>query len=149
MTNRKQLIEEILGSFSIIKRKIFGGGFNLAKKLGITPTQWQLLHIIIHHKDIGVKEIAEHLGNTSSAATQMIDRLVEDGLLIRESNAEDRRALNIKISNKSKKHLIKVREKVSKHLSDVFSVLSDKELEEYNKINKIIIDKILERKKEN
>ena len=146
--NRKQLIEEILADFGSIKRKIFSGSFDIAKKLRITLTQWQLLHIIGHHKKVGVKEIAEHLGVTSSAATQMIDNMVGSGLLVREDSQDDRRALNIKVSNQSKKYLKKIREKGIEHLAIIFSALSDKELVKFGKINKKIAEQISKLDKE-
>jgi len=148
MTSRKQLIEEILSNFSAIRKKAFSAGFYLHQKNQVTPSQWQLLHLISHHDGIGVKEIAEHLGVTSSAATQMIDSLVDDGLLVRANSPEDRRAIKIKISEKSKKHMKLMREKVFKHLATIFETLTDKELVQYNKINKKIIDRALRSKVE-
>lgn len=46
----------------------------------------------------GVKEIGEHLGVTSAAVSQMLDRLVEQGLIARSEDTEDRRVKRIELT---------------------------------------------------
>lgn len=48
----------------------------------------------------GVKEIGEHLGVTSAAVSQMLDRLVEQGLIGRSEDAEDRRVKRIELTER-------------------------------------------------
>lgn len=52
---------------------------------------------------IGIKEIAELLGVTTSSASTMVERLVESGILTREPNPSDRRAVIIRIADKTEK----------------------------------------------
>lgn len=48
----------------------------------------------------GVKEIGEHLGVTSAAVSQMLDRLVEQGLIGRSEDADDRRVKRIELTKR-------------------------------------------------
>jgi DNA-binding MarR family transcriptional regulator len=48
----------------------------------------------------GVSEIGEDLGTSSAAASQMLDRLVEQGLVQRSEDPHDRRARRISLTEK-------------------------------------------------
>jgi DNA-binding MarR family transcriptional regulator len=48
----------------------------------------------------GVSEIGEHLGITPAGTSQMLNRLVEDGLIERSEDAQDRRAKRIVLTQK-------------------------------------------------
>jgi MarR family transcriptional regulator for hemolysin len=47
----------------------------------------------------GVTDLGEHLGVTSPAASQMLDRLVEQGLILRTQDPSDRRAKQIVLTD--------------------------------------------------
>ena len=53
----------------------------------------------------GVSEIGEHLGITPAGTSQMLNRLVEEGLIERTENAQDRRAKRIVLTQKGKETL--------------------------------------------
>ena len=48
-------------------------------------------------------EVGGHLGVTSAAASQLLDRLVEQGMVVREEDPHDRRVKRIKLSDKGSK----------------------------------------------
>lgn len=55
----------------------------------------------LHHcGSCGVTEVGDHLGVTSAAASQLLDRLVEQGMVVREEDPNDRRVKRIKLSDK-------------------------------------------------
>jgi DNA-binding MarR family transcriptional regulator len=53
----------------------------------------------------GVSEIGEHLGITPAGTSQMLNRLVEEGLIERTEDAQDRRAKRIVLTHKGKETL--------------------------------------------
>jgi len=53
----------------------------------------------------GVTEIGDHLGVTGGAASQMIDRLVSQGLVLRAVDPEDRRAKRIELTEQGERAL--------------------------------------------
>lgn len=136
--NREELIQAIHDNLGIIKHKFFRGGFDVSKHFNITGTQWRLVHLISHSDGLSVSEIANHFGITNSAATQMIDALVEKGLLAKKSGEGDRRFLKIKISKKCKDHFKAIRKKVFSHLANIFDSLNEKELEQFCALSKKI-----------
>jgi DNA-binding MarR family transcriptional regulator len=46
----------------------------------------------------GVSDIADHLDVTSAAASQMVDRLVQQGLLARSTDPDDRRVKRLELT---------------------------------------------------
>lgn len=145
MAKRKEQIEGIIEYMHAIKRKLAseGGYFTGAGTKHITPSQWFVLLMVERNKNIGVKEIAGLTGITSSAATQLINELVKKGYLVRKGKLEDRRALNIMLSGKSKKQIHFMKKQGLKKLIALFDILSDNELATYCELNKKIADKIL------
>lgn len=145
MTDRKKQIEDIVECIHAIKRKLSseGGYFTGTQAKRITPSQWFILLMAERNKNIGVKKIAGLTGITSSAATQLINELVKKGYLVRKGKPEDRRALSIMLSDKSKKQIHFMKKQGLKKLIAIFGILSDDELETYCRLNKKIADKIL------
>ena len=141
MSKRIESIEQILESFRIIKTS-FTHGFVFPKNSSITPAQGFVLHFIVKKKQSSVKEIAESLRITSSAATQLVEALVQSGFLERKEDLQDRRAVTITLSAIGKKQVAYMREKGMEGMIEVFSSLSDTELETYLRLNQKIAQNI-------
>lgn len=141
MADRKQLIERILHSFHAIQNQIKAKAGNLGHKNGITHSQWFILKIIEHYKNRSIKDIAGTLEISSSAATQLVDGLVKSGYVIRQEDPKDRRSVRLELSAKGKKHLIATNEKRITEMAGLFDALTDKELEEYLRLQKKILSK--------
>jgi DNA-binding MarR family transcriptional regulator len=72
------------------------------KDAGISMPQLSTLMHLHHRGACGVTDIGEHLGVTSPAASQMIDRMVQQGLLERSEGTEDRRVRQISVTEKGR-----------------------------------------------
>lgn len=142
MLNRKKIIESLFENFHSIKRQLLEGNI-AAKNVEVTPAEGLLLRLVFNKDGMGVKEIANQLRVTSSAATQLIDSLVKKGFLVREQSQEDRRALIIKFSEKAKNKINLIRERSFNHLVILFEALSDEELKQYSELNQKIAKSIL------
>jgi DNA-binding MarR family transcriptional regulator len=151
MKNRKESIESILESNQVIRRRLLSIYVQKSSKgkkdleFQITPSQWAVLGFVMRKESVGVKDIAKVLGVTSSAATQLVDELVNKGYLTRESNATDRRALSIKLSGKHKQRLMELKTKATERYAEMFNALDNQELEQYATLNKKIAGSILEK----
>jgi DNA-binding MarR family transcriptional regulator len=143
MTYRKNQIENLIQMFHVIRRKTLTGTFMLSPQNQIPNSQWIILHIVFHNEGIGIKELSTTLGISSSAATQLVDSLVKQGHLVREVSPDDRRALKIKLSVKTKKAINKSKTEAFAKVDSLFDVLSDEELQTYCDLSKKIIDRIL------
>lgn len=71
MHNRQKDTEIIIASFQSIKRHFICQ----AKQSGLTHTQWGLLSLIRDKEGISIGKIAEILGISSSAVTQLVNDL--------------------------------------------------------------------------
>lgn len=61
----------------------------------------------IHGKVVcSVSDIGDDLGTTRAAASQMIDRLVQQGLILRSEDPRDRRTRQIRLSDKGRRALV-------------------------------------------
>jgi len=67
MSKRTKFIEEVFGSFHIIKHRL-AEGFVFPKDSPITPAQGFVLHFIAKRESSSVKDTAEKMRITSSAA---------------------------------------------------------------------------------
>jgi len=135
--NRKRLLEDILESFHSIKQAL--ARHAVAKRAFFaTSSQGLVFFFIARRGTLGVKEIAAGLNITSSAATQLIDRLVRKGYLSRKENPGDRRALMITLSPKGKRHFGLLQKEGVKKMSLLFEILKEDEVEEYYRLNRKI-----------
>lgn len=86
-----------------------------------------------------VKDVAKALGITSSAATQLVDGLVSSGYVNRKTDEEDRRAVALTLSKKTKEHVNKMKKQGIQKFLTLFKVLNDKEFNQYLELNKKIV----------
>jgi len=141
--DRKEQIGELLANLNAVRRVIRRYRNSYLKQRNLTYSQAWVLHVVKEHDGIGVKEIADLLGITSSAATQLADTLVQKGYLSRERSPEDHRALKVRLSGQGKKQVGVLQ---MKNLEKLFDVFDDEELLKYCELSKKIINIILENK---
>ena len=65
----------------------------------LSMQQFRALVTIKHHEGASLSLVSEHLGATLSAASKLIDGLVERGYIRRQTAAEDRRRLILAITD--------------------------------------------------
>jgi DNA-binding MarR family transcriptional regulator len=143
MDDRKKLIEKIIENIYAIKHKIATEIHFFFAETQITHSQWLVLHLVKRNGTISIKDLANLLNITSSAATQIVDGLVKKGLLLRRRNPDDRRTLKIELSEKFKNQFDSIKNKSFKTFSPLFDVLDNDELLKYCELNSKIASKIL------
>ncbi|MFN2275579.1 MAG: MarR family winged helix-turn-helix transcriptional regulator [Anaerolineales bacterium] len=113
-----------------------------ARESGLSMSHLGTLFHIHRTGSCGVTEIGEHLGVTSAAASQMLDRLVEQGLVARTEDPEDRRVKRIELTPKGEKAFeagIHARESWMDELSEV---LTDEEKQTITAALELMIQKV-------
>jgi DNA-binding MarR family transcriptional regulator len=144
MLDRKAQIERLVQKFHAIRQKMLKGTFLLSAHNQIPNSQWIVLHSVLHSEGIGIKELSQMLGISSSAATQLVDSLVKKGHLVREVNPEDRRALNIRVSKRTRDSINCGKSQAFKKVYSLFDALTDEEFQTYCDLTQKVVDKILE-----
>jgi len=71
-----------------------------ARESGLSMSHFGAIFHVHRIGSCGVTEMGEHLGVTSAAASQMLDRLVGQGLVIRTEDPADRRVKRIELTEK-------------------------------------------------
>ena len=115
----------------------------LSNEMHITHPQWIVLYHVRKSGIISIKDLANLLTITSSAATQIVDGLVKKGLLLRRRNKEDRRILNIELSVKTKGKLDSIKSAGFNTLLVLFDALDDEELQNYRDLNNKIASRMI------
>lgn len=76
------------------------GIWRYAKEQGFSMTQMVALRLIHYRCDCNISEISDELGVTHAASSQMLDRLVQQGYVMRHENPQDRRNKRIVLTQK-------------------------------------------------
>lgn len=145
MVHRKKIIEEVLHNMHIMKHKLVVTYHN-KKEITITPSQGFVLRFVAENNTTNVGAIARALHITSSAATQLIDCLVDKGYLIRKNHPHDRRVSTLSLSTKANRLFNEFKEQSLEKMTELLGILSDKELVQYATLNKKIIENIIHKK---
>jgi DNA-binding MarR family transcriptional regulator len=82
---------------------------------------------LYHAGPHGVSDLGEHLGVTNAAASQMIDRLVQQGLLLRAEDPRDRRMKNITLTPKGQTLIQQSIEARQRWMEDLTKALTPEE----------------------
>jgi DNA-binding MarR family transcriptional regulator len=139
MTNRKKIIEDLLQNMHAMRHKLMVG-YTTKKEVAITPSQGFVLRFVAKNSSANVKAITQALNITSSAATQLVDGLVDKGYLVRKDNPDDRRIITLSLSLKAKKLFKEFKEQRLQKMMEIFDVLTDEELTRYAVLNKKLVD---------
>lgn len=142
MINRKKIIENLLQDMHSMRHKFMVGHIN-KKDVVVTPSQGFVLRFVAKNNSVNIKAIAETLHISSSAATQLVDGLVEKKYLVRKDNPNDRRTVTLTLSEKAKKLLKEFKEHGLQKMTALFDVFTDEELVQYVTLNKKITDSII------
>jgi DNA-binding MarR family transcriptional regulator len=100
-----------------------------ARENGLSMSQLGALFHIHSEGSSGVTDLGDHLGVTSAASSQMLERLVQQGLILRKEDPNDRRVKRIILTEKGRKTIqagIRARQG---WLNDLADTLSDQEKE--------------------
>ena len=119
-----------------------------AKGNGYSMSQ---LGALMHLNKIGVSGIADigdHLGVTTAAVSQMIDRMVGQGFLERTEDPEDRRAKRIELTDRGKQVIDGCAEARQRWFKPLASILSEDERRNVTEALRLIITKTQELEKD-
>jgi DNA-binding MarR family transcriptional regulator len=112
-----------------------------ARKSGLSMSQLGALFHIHHKGSRGVTDVGEHLGVTSAAASQMLERLVQQELILRSEDPSDRRVKQITLTDKGLQVLQESIRARQRWLHDLAAILTDSEKETIRAALDIMIDR--------
>jgi len=111
-----------------------------SKESGLSMSQiGALFHI--HRESRGVSDLGDHLGITKAAASQMLERLVQQKLILRSEDAHDRRSKHIVLTEKGSRTLQESMDARQEWLNDLATTFSANEKEQIISALNILIKK--------
>ncbi|PRY24962.1 DNA-binding MarR family transcriptional regulator [Aliiruegeria haliotis] len=100
-------------------------GRELKQAAGITAVQFRVLQIIAETGQVTAKEIAQRMRVSQATVTSLVDKLVRDGMAVREKSALDRRQTNILVTDKGRQTLSEAPDPLQQRFVRKFSELDD------------------------
>ncbi|HEY44679.1 MAG TPA: MarR family transcriptional regulator [Anaerolineae bacterium] len=113
-----------------------------ARESGLSMSHLVALFHILRTGSCGVTDLGDHLGVTSAASSQMLERLVLQGLILRTEDPNDRRVKQITLTDKGCRVLEEGIHARQGWMDDLAQTLSDSEKETITMGLNILIDKI-------
>lgn len=99
----KELAQRLLPVMFVVQKRLTRCPDDFASSHGPpTVSQVRAVLYLFDHESVPVGELAEALELSRSAATELIDRLVERGMVTRAPNAEDRRQVMVTLTPKAR-----------------------------------------------
>ena len=100
MIDSEQISISIRQWLETVTSRSMRDGMRYMKATGLSWPQFGVMMRLYHSGSCAVSDIGKHMGVTNAGASQLIDGLVEKGLLERFENPEDRRLKQISVSQK-------------------------------------------------
>ena len=141
MQSSKTLAVTLHEWFTIFRRKLMGNIFAYAKDRGLTMAQFGALLHIFHKGACGVSDIGSDLGVTNSAASQMLERMVQQKIITRSEDPADRRVKQIVLTEKGRQILEESEHANQSWLEELASKMTPAEQEQVREALVILIEK--------
>lgn len=92
---KNQLSLQVLKRFRIIYGSVRQHSREVEQSCGVTGSQLWILQEVANTPEIGVSELAERLSIHQSTCSQLVEKLVIRGLIIKERSKEDQRRVGL------------------------------------------------------
>lgn len=125
---KSDLISEIIKLDREAHRVIRQHSFDAWMGLNLTVPQLKSLFFISNRQGSNSRKLATALGVTPPNVTGIVDRLCEQGLLVRQQLPEDRRVLMLKTTEKGETVLSDLRERRISTMREILTHLGVEEL---------------------
>ncbi|MCC1493078.1 MarR family winged helix-turn-helix transcriptional regulator [Cognatishimia sp. F0-27] len=100
-------------------------GRELKKTAGVTAVQFRVLQIIAETGNATAKTIAQRMRVSQGTVTSLVDKLVRDGMVLREKSTEDRRQTHIHITPKGLQTLNEAPDPLQQRFVRKFEAMED------------------------
>lgn len=107
--------------------------------LNLSKNEMLVLILLYRETDVNMTRIAEYLNVPLNTATGIVDRMEKKGIALRVRSAEDKRIVNIVLSDMGKGQLQNILQMLIKYGTQIISSLSADEIVLLNKV----IDKVI------
>lgn len=132
-TQTDDLIEDILESYGRLAGVFDPNRLEVWEELGLTMSQLRVLYMLQAGPGTPAGAVAAYLKVRPSTATGIVDRLVRDGLVIRERDDIDRRRVRIWLTERGLKVINEIRARNRAVIWKIFRNFTDQQLTDINR----------------
>ncbi len=129
MSSDTQIVDALHEWLELSRNRSMSGLFRYAREKGVSMHQIGTLFHLSRRGISGVSGIGDDLGVTSAAASQMLDRLVQTGLVLRTEDPNDRRAKRIVLTSAGERMVRESTEMRGRWFADLAGLLLPDERE--------------------
>ncbi|MDR3590277.1 MAG: MarR family transcriptional regulator [Negativicutes bacterium] len=119
-SNQAQILRE---SLRLLVRRLGVLERGEASCCDITLSQCHTIVEIGRAGTMSLNTLAETLGLDKSTVSRSVDKLVSDGIIVREADAEDRRYLNLRLSEKGQSLFQEVEKRMAVYFAEVIAAI--------------------------
>ena len=102
MTKSVQFTQSIRSWMDVFMHRSMRGWGLFARSIGLSMPQFSVLMQLHHKGACGMSEVSERFEITPAAASQLVDKLVQSGFIVREEDPNDRRAKLLNLTDKGR-----------------------------------------------
>lgn len=102
MTSSPQLTETIRQAMDVFTTRSMHEWSRYVKTTGLSMPQFGILMHLYYRHSCGISHLGEHMDISAPAASQLVDRLVQHGLVERTEDPNDRRAKQLTLTPKGR-----------------------------------------------
>lgn len=146
--NRQDLINQFYENMAATKRLMHSRMHAFVGDCPISRSQMELLFTLKHLQPTSPKQLGKEMQLSPGAISQLLDGLVEQGLVDRQDDPSDRRAQTISISKIGVEKLREISEKRNKILQGALKELTTEELAILLKVQEKLTSKYTQISKE-
>jgi DNA-binding MarR family transcriptional regulator len=128
MNKRDVLVDEYMQVMAMVQRQVMPIKARSAAEQGLSRPQAEALHLLSCRDWATIKLMAELLGISSSAATQLTEGLVQMDLVTRKSSAEDRRVVEVRLTKQGSAKVADLRKASKDDVAQLLTGMTDQEI---------------------
>jgi DNA-binding MarR family transcriptional regulator len=111
------------------------------KASGFSMPQFFMLMHLHRHEQCGISDLSEHMDVTAAATSQLVDKLVQAGLLVRVEDPNDRRAKQVSLSPAGEALIQRGIAERSRWVDELAEMLNDEECRKVAEALNILTEK--------
>jgi DNA-binding MarR family transcriptional regulator len=100
-------------------------GRKLARTAGLTPVQIRVLQIAARSDDVTPKQISQGMKVSPATISTLLDRLAAKNMIVRQKSNQDRRKINIIVTEEGRKSIAAAPDALQSKYSKEFELLTD------------------------
>ena len=102
MTDSVRFSRALRQWMDVFMHRSMSGWMQYVKSSGLSMPQFSILMRLHYRGECGISNLSEHMDISAAAASQLVDKLVQAGLLERTEDPHDRRAKQVALSPKGR-----------------------------------------------